>query len=330
MKNKRFSPVFSALTKLVLLSGCGGAALAATPAQPNSSSAKLSEKAAAPATAAATLVSKRALTLDGARLAIEKALLKARELKTTGVIAVVDDGGNLVALERLDSTFSAGANISIGKARTAALFKKPTRAFEEIIRNGRTAMTALGDFTPLVGGFPIVAEGQIIGGIGVSGAASADQDEELARAGAQALAVTPADHAASAPPSAPKSVPANAAPVTLFSSEQVSSAFAQGMPLLETASFKIHASRREGPGKVEIHTMDTDIAYIQEGSATLVTGGTAVNAKTVEPDELRGESIQGGQTTKLKKGDVVVIPKGIPHWFREVSLPFTYYVVKVH
>jgi glc operon protein GlcG len=118
--------------------------------------------------------------------------------------------------------------------------------------------------------------------------------------------------------------------VSLFTSETVNAAFAQGVPLFETGSFKIHASRREGPGKVEIHTLDTDIAYVQEGSATVVTGGTAVNAKTIEPNELRGESISGGQTVKIKKGDVIVIPKGVPHWFREVNLPFTYYVVKVH
>jgi glc operon protein GlcG len=103
-------------------------------------------------------------------------------------IAVVDDGGNLVAVERLDNTFAAGANISIGKARTAALFKRPTKVFEDIINKGRTTMVALSDFTPLQGGVPIVIDGQVIGAIGVSGAASAQQDEELAIAGANALA----------------------------------------------------------------------------------------------------------------------------------------------
>jgi len=327
MKHKRISPIARSLTTLALLTGCGGAALAAAPNSPKQNLAPRAEAKAATA-GGPVVASKRSLTREGARLAIESALTRARELNTTGVIAVVDEGGNLMALERLDSTFSAGANISIGKARTAALFKKPTRAFEEIIKNGRTAMTALTDFTPLVGGFPIVSEGQIIGGIGVSGAASADQDEELARAGARALATSAADLATSAPPAAPPA--AAPAPVTLFSSEQVTNAFNKGVPLLETASFKIHASRREGPGKVEIHTLDTDIAYIQEGGATLVTGGTAVNAKIIEPNELRGDSIAGGETVKLKKGDVIVIPKGVPHWFKEVSLPFTYYVVKVH
>jgi glc operon protein GlcG len=105
-----------------------------------------------------------------------------------GAIAVVDDGGNLIALERLDNTFAAGANISIGKARTAALFKRPTKAFEDIINKGRTAMTTLPDFTPLQGGVPILIDGQIVGAVGVSGAASAQQDEDLAIAGAKALA----------------------------------------------------------------------------------------------------------------------------------------------
>ena len=104
------------------------------------------------------------------------------------MIAVVDDGGNLMALERLDGTFAAGANISIGKARTAALFKKPTAFFEDIIRKGRTPMVALNDFTPLQGGVPIVVGDQVVGAVGVSGAASAQQDEEMAMAGAAAVA----------------------------------------------------------------------------------------------------------------------------------------------
>ena len=131
----------------------------------------------------AQVATKKTLTLEGARKAIAAAVAEARKSNATGVIAVVDDGGNLMALERLDGTFAAGAAISIGKARTAVLFKKPTKVFEDIIAKGRTAMVAL-DFTPLQGGIPIVVEGQVVGGIGVSGAASAQQDEELAMAGA--------------------------------------------------------------------------------------------------------------------------------------------------
>lgn len=137
---------------------------------------------------AQTVTSHKVLTLEGARKAIAAAQTEARKSSATGVVAVVDAGGHLVALERLDGTFAAGANISIGKARTAVLFKRPTRVFEEIVTKGRTVMVALDDFTPLQGGVPILVGGEVVGGIGVSGAASAQQDEELALAGAGALA----------------------------------------------------------------------------------------------------------------------------------------------
>ena len=117
--------------------------------------------------------------------------------------------------------------------------------------------------------------------------------------------------------------------VKLIGHDQVQAAFAKGMPLVEVGDYKIHASRREGPGMVEIHTRDTDIAYVLQGSATLVTGGTAVDVKDIGPEELRGTAIQGGETRQLHVGDVVVIPNGVPHWFKEVQAPFLYYVVKV-
>jgi glc operon protein GlcG len=141
----------------------------------------------------AQTVEKTALTLDGAKKVIAGAVAYAKKNNAPGgAIAVVDDGGNLVALERLDGTFAAAAKISIGKARTAALFKKATKAFEDNIKNGRTSLLALPDdyFTPLQGGVPITINGQIVGGIGVSGAASAQQDEEIAIAGANILAET--------------------------------------------------------------------------------------------------------------------------------------------
>jgi glc operon protein GlcG len=121
--------------------------------------------------AQAQVMEKKTLTLEGAKRVMAAAMAEIKRLNTTGVVAVVDDGGNLINLERADNTFAAGANISVGKARTAVLFKRPTRAFEEIIKNGRTAMVALNDFTPLQGGIPILIDGQVVGGIGVSGAA---------------------------------------------------------------------------------------------------------------------------------------------------------------
>ena len=141
----------------------------------------------------AQTVQKKGLTLDGAKKVIAAAVAEAKSKNAPGgAIAVVDEGGNLVAVERLDNTFAAGANISIGKARTAVLFKRPTKFFEDVINKGRTAMTTLNDFTPLQGGIPIIVDGQVIGAVGVSGAASAQQDEELAIAGANALATTSA------------------------------------------------------------------------------------------------------------------------------------------
>ena len=141
----------------------------------------------------AQTMQKKDLTLDGAKKVIAAAVAEAKSKNAPGgAIAVVDEGGNLIAVERLDNTFAAGANISIGKARTAVLFKRPTKFFEDVINKGRTAMTTVNDFTPLQGGIPIIVDGQIIGAVGVSGAASAEQDEELAIAGANALATSSA------------------------------------------------------------------------------------------------------------------------------------------
>ena len=133
-----------------------------------------------------TVASKKTLTLEGARKAIAAVEEAAKKAGATGVVAVVDDGGNLISLARIDGTFAAGSTVSVGKARTAVLFKKPTRFFEDVVNKGRTAMVTV-DFTPLQGGVPIVIDGQVVGGIGVSGASSAAQDEEFALAGAAAL-----------------------------------------------------------------------------------------------------------------------------------------------
>lgn len=109
----------------------------------------------------------------------------------------------------------------------------------------------------------------------------------------------------------------------------VRAAFAKGVPLLETAAYKIHASRREAPGRAEVHVRDTDLVYVLEGSATIVTGGRVVDGETVAPDEIRGASIEGGDRHALAPGDVLVVPNGVPHQFAEVAAPFLYYVVKV-
>jgi glc operon protein GlcG len=257
------------------------------------------------------LTTRKALTLDGARELITAAQKVARARHTTGAVAVVDDGGNLIALDRLDGTFAAATNIAIGKARTAAQFKKPTRFFEDVIAKGRTAMTALPDFTPLGGGLPLMIDGQVVGAVGVSGAASAKEDEELAAIAAAAL-------------------PSGAtAGVRLIDKQRVSAAFQKGEPLIETADYKVHASHRSAAGKSEVHTEETDILYVLSGSATFITGGTVVDPITVEPGEIRGSGIKGGARQTLTAGDVVIVPKGTPHWFQTVPGPIDYYAVKV-
>lgn len=258
---------------------------------------------------------KKSMTLEGARTVIAAAKDYARKNNAPGgVIAVVDDGGNLMALERLDGTFTAGANISVGKAKTAVMFKRPTKFFEDVIKNGRTAMVALPDFTPLQGGVPIMVDGQIVGGVGVSGAASAVQDEELAIAGANSLSSQ------------------KASAVMFFDADTVKAALQKGAVLEDGSNgenYMVHASRREAPGMAEVHELDADIIYVLEGTATFVTGGRSVEAKQVAANEFRGTSVEGGDTRELKKGDVVIVPKNTPHWFKKVDGAFLYYVVKV-
>src|SRR5215475_1098080 len=238
------------------------------------------------AIASAQTADKKTLALDGAERVIAAAKAEAARVKAPGgVIAVVDAGGNLMALERLDGTFAAGANISIGKARTAVLFQKPTKVFEDIINKGRTAMAALPDsfFTPLQGGIPVVVDGQIVGGVGVSGASSAAQDEELAIAGAEAAKAFGSEGAA-----------ASLLPVTYFAKKDVDEGFAKGSVLFDGSggrNYMVHASRREKPGMVEVHTKDTDILYVLEGTATVISGGTMVDGKNIAADEIRGREI---------------------------------------
>jgi len=282
---------------------------------------------------AESVLDKRGLTLEGARKVIAATVAEVKRVNAPGgSIAIVDDGGNLLALERLDQTFAASANIAIGKARTSALFKKPTKLFEDAIKGGRTSMVTLGsdlqNFTPLQGGIPLEWEGKIVGAVGVSGAASAQQDEELAIAGAKALESMDMMSMANG------HVPL---PVTYIESQKVSASFANGAVLLgedETMmhaarNYMVHASHRDKAGVVEIHEQDTDIVYVLKGSAQLITGGTPVGAKTISPHELRAPTVNGGEARRLVPGDVVIIPNGVPHWFKEVEAPFDYYVVKV-
>ena len=129
---------------------------------------------------------KTTLTLEGAKAIAAAAVAEAKNGKEGASIAIVDDGGNLMYLERLQPTFPMGATISTEKARTAALFQKPTKILEDAIVNGRTPLLNAWS-APLNGGEPIVVNGQVIGAIGVSGASSAARDAAIALVGAAAL-----------------------------------------------------------------------------------------------------------------------------------------------
>lgn len=272
----------------------------------------------------AALPTKPVLTIAAAKTMAAAAAAEARKNNTGAAIAIVDDGGLLIYLERLDGTFAAGSSVSTGKARTSATFKKPTRVFEEAIKNGRVALTGVSEMTPLQGGVPVIVEGQVIGAVGVSGASSAQQDEEYAMIAANAIKDASAQGV-----DAKNSSSTASRPVAVFAKQDVEQGFAKGAVLYNVGDYQVHTSRRDAPGKAEVHTLDTDIFHVLEGEATLVTGGTLVEPQTVEAHEIRGASIQGGQTRRIVKGDVVVIPQGTPHWFKEIRGPVLYMAVKV-
>ncbi len=135
----------------------------------------------------AELPTKKVLTLGMAKKLVAAAEVEAKKRGATVVIAVVDDGGQLILLERLDDTQVASVEVAIGKARTAAIFRRPSKVFEDQVKNGRVAALALPGATPLQGGIPITVEGKVIGAIGASGN-SPQEDEEIALAGAAVTA----------------------------------------------------------------------------------------------------------------------------------------------
>jgi mannose-6-phosphate isomerase-like protein (cupin superfamily) len=121
--------------------------------------------------------------------------------------------------------------------------------------------------------------------------------------------------------------------VTYFGHQQVAAAFAKGRELTHGRSgraiFELLTARRDHPGEVEFHMLDTDIIYVIRGGATFVTGGTIVEPRHTAPHEIRGRSIQGGTPYQLRPGDIIIVPHGVPHWFKEVHGPFLYLVLKV-
>jgi len=117
--------------------------------------------------------------------------------------------------------------------------------------------------------------------------------------------------------------------VTYVGHDKVAAALAKGGPLVTASDYLVSGSHRTGNGNVEVHEHETDVFYVVDGSATFVTGGTMVGGKKTKPGQWMGTDIQGGEVHHLSKGDVIVIPAGVPHWFKEVPQSISYYVVKV-
>jgi glc operon protein GlcG len=241
-----------------------------------------------------------ALTYEGARQAAEAAGAVATERGVAPVVAVVDAGGDLVYLWRPDAAQVASVGVATDKARTAAIYRRPSKDFEEQASGGRPSALHLARSVPLQGGMPILHDGHVVGAVGVSGASTADEDQELAAIGAAGLTAGANGHAA------------------FFSREELAGKFAEGGLLLDAGSYKLDAGRREAPGAPELHEREVDVMRVVEGRATIVTGG-----------EIRGERIEGGDAHELAEGDVLAVPNGVPHQFVEVSDPFLYFVVKV-
>ena len=141
---------------------------------------------AAPMPASAQLVDKKALTLEAAKRIAAAAEAEARKNNWTQVIAIVDEGGHLMYLERIDETQTGSIRIAIEKARSAVAFKRPTKVWEDALAGGRQAILGVHGAVPIEGGVPLMAGNKVIGAIGVAGG-SAAQDGQVAKAGAEIL-----------------------------------------------------------------------------------------------------------------------------------------------
>jgi glc operon protein GlcG len=259
-----------------------------------------------------------ALTREGAKLAADAIGADAARRGVAPVVSAVDAGGALMYLHRPDDAQVASVEVTTDKARTAAIYRRPSKDFEDQASGGRPSALHLARSVPLQGGEPIGFDGEVIGAVGVSGATDADEDRELALIGTRAVAEAAAGASNGS---------ANGA--AFFPASSVEEKFREGGLLLDTSGYKIDAGRRVEPGDVEYHEHVVDVMHVVQGTATVLTGGEMRDAHEVAPGELRAPAVQGGERHELHEGDVLAIPNGVPHQFVDVSDPFLYFVVKV-
>src|SRR5256884_402929 len=196
-----------------------------------------------------------AITFEGAKLAADAVAEVSEERGVSPVAAVVDAGGALVYLWRPDGAQVASAEVSVDKARTAAIYRRPSKDFEDQASGGRPSALHLARAVPLQGGMPIVHDGEVVGGIGVSGASSADEDQELSAIGALALAA-----------------PAQASNgAWVFPRDLVEQTFQTGGPRLAPSDYKIDA-RLPGPPELPPGRPDAIVDLQTEAGAALVGG----------------------------------------------------------
>jgi glc operon protein GlcG len=117
--------------------------------------------------------------------------------------------------------------------------------------------------------------------------------------------------------------------VTYVDHDKVTAALSKGGVLITQSDLSVRGSHRDGHGDVEVHDKETDVIYVVDGEATFVTGGKMIGGRDNGPGQHLGSDVQGGESHHLSKGDVIVVPAGVPHWFKEVPHPISYYVVKV-
>src|SRR4051812_5870929 len=257
------------------------------------------------ATARFPTVEVPALGWSAAQVAVHAVAAVAAARGVAPVVAAVDAGGDLLYLWRPDAGQVASVGVATDKARTAALYRRPSRDFERQAAGGRPSALHLAGAVPLQGGMPIVVDGHVVGAVGVSGASSADEDQELAEIGR----VAGQEAAASAAPQEAVHVP----------NEALQALWATGGLLLDTAGYKVDAGRRTAPGEVELHRRVVDIMHVVQGAAKVVTGGALTAAREVTLGEVRADSIEGGTAHQLAEGDVLVIPNGVAHQFVDVT-----------
>ena len=264
----------------------------------------------------AELPTKRVLTLDVAKTIAAAAKAEALKRGAKVVIVVTDEGGHMLYLERLNDTQVASVDVGIGKARTAAIFRRPSKVFEDQIARAMSQRSRCQERHRFK---------------------AACRSSSMARSLApSASAGTRRRKTKTSPgPAQPRSrtrSPEFPRRSAYWKSTDVAAAFAKGSVLFGDEggrNYMVHASHRESAGMAEVHELDADIIYVLDGSATFVTGGTVENRKTTAPNEIRGSSITGGEVRRITKGDVIIVPNGTPHWFKDVSGPLNYYVVKV-